>query len=905
MDTPALTHDDPSPAQRRIDAWVVSIAALVVVVSIGLPLVGLRVFLGTDGVFQLAPWRDAASSAVHTTNPILGDTYDAVFPAHAELRRRITTGDFPLWTRYLSGGAPLAAIPDGGLLSPLSLPYLVLPLWYAPAAAKLLEMLVALGFSFLFLRRIGVGRAAAVVGGLVYMNSGFQAVWTNWPQSHVGAMIPALFWATERALTMKKARELVVVALVVAAMFLEGFPAVTAYALAGAAAYCVFRIVARYREPLRGRISGLLMVGSGVLLGTGVAAFQLIPFVFRLSDLNLGYRSFIGPLPWFAAGTVVVPNLLGSPVAGNWYAPSNYVELQSFLGAAAVVLVVAGLLRTRARRGVAAGAPAFLYAGIAVSGVVLFAGGPFTHLAELIPVLATSPIGRLRSMFGFFLAMAAGIGFSALTETEPDGRRRRRELAVWAAIVVVALVAAVHTLSVLRGNPAHEYVVRQSILPAVSFICALVLIVGSLRSARTGRAGVFAVPVLIAAESLAFVLPFWPRIPRAEFYPTTSAHTFLQKNLGSERLAASEFTLYPGTTLFYRINSVTSHSFQYPEWKDLMSGIDPAAFRLSPTFAVLSPDERVATSPILDRLSARFFAVDPADAIIGRQVPAGPSSGRIPLAPAKPLTAPVAASDVRGVTLIVADQAPSARRPLASAELLDAGGTVVGRGTRRVPMTLPSNELWIPIAQRPGTRPVAVRLLIDGAASGITLRSDANGRPIVAPVVGTSDGLRVAFAGPAVLYERLRALPRIRWADKARVVAQPLRRIRDLSAGVPADTVILSRPAPSASGRPASLRVTHDDQDEIRVRVDAAGNGYLVFADELQHGWRATVDHRRVDVLPADHALAAVSVPSGRHDVEVQYDPSGIAAGDVVTLLSIAAAAGTVLVSSRRRQRRR
>jgi len=104
------------------------------------------------------------------------------------------------------------------LLSPLTWPYLVLPLWYAPALSKALEMAVAAGFTALFLRRLGAGRFAAVVGGLVYMNSGFQVAWTNWPQTLVGAFIPVLFWAVERAIQQRRAAALVPVALATAGL---------------------------------------------------------------------------------------------------------------------------------------------------------------------------------------------------------------------------------------------------------------------------------------------------------------------------------------------------------------------------------------------------------------------------------------------------------------------------------------------------------------------------------------------------------------------------------------------------------------------------------------------------------------------------------------------------------------
>ena len=34
----------------------------------------------------------------------------------------------------------------------------------------------------------------------LYSFSGFQVVWNNWPQAHIGALIPGVFWAIEYTL---------------------------------------------------------------------------------------------------------------------------------------------------------------------------------------------------------------------------------------------------------------------------------------------------------------------------------------------------------------------------------------------------------------------------------------------------------------------------------------------------------------------------------------------------------------------------------------------------------------------------------------------------------------------------------------------------------------------------------
>ena len=82
--------------------------------------------------------------------------------------------------------------------------------------------------------------------------------------------------------------------------------------------------------------------------------------------------------------------------------------------------------------------------------------------------------------------------------------------------------------------------------------------------------------------------------------------------------------------------------------------------------------------------------------------------------------------------------------------------------------------------------------------------------------------------------------------------------------------------------------MVEDGGDAIRVEVDAAGEGYLVVADAIQHGWEASVDGTPAPIRRADHALAAVLVPAGEHEVELRYTPPGWYPGLIVSGASLA-----------------
>jgi hypothetical protein len=157
-----------------------------------------------------------------------------------------------------------------------------------------------------------------------------------------------------------------------------------------------------------------------------------------------------------------------------------------------------------------------------------------------------------------------------------------------------------------------------------------------------------------------------------------------------------------------------------------------------------------------------------------------------------------------------------------------------------------------------------------------------------------------------VIYQRLAALPRIRWATSAVVIPDQGTRVHTLATGsLPRSTVVLDAPGPAAGGAPATVKVNEDGADEISVGVSAQGAGYLVVADADQVGWGVTVDGKKAELVAADEGVVAVAVPAGTHTVALHYSsPDGGlgAAISVVTAVALLAAVGGEVWWSRRRR---
>ncbi|HYT80304.1 MAG TPA: YfhO family protein [Actinomycetota bacterium] len=890
---------------RPVMRWAWLIVAVTLCVSIGLPLVGTRVFFPADLLQRFHPWKDQTPPGYRIANPLLTDPVDATMPTRAESRSRILKGDYPMWAPESTGGGPLGTVPNSSM-SPLELPYLVLPLWYAPALVKLLEMVAAVLFTYLFARRIGLGRIPASVGGLIYAFSGFQVVWTFWPQSIMGALIPALFWTAERGLQRGNVRSMLPVSVVVAIMVLEGFPPVLLYAGVAAGLYVLVRVLTSHEWDVGRCVKGLASFGGAAVLGLAITALQVLPFLDQLRSLDVGYRAQTtdSHLPLRALMTLLVPNAFGSPVDGSFfgrlhYAPTGfvrtgYLEQQSFIGATALVLVLAAAIKLWRQPGsnpLPRGVKSYLWTGLALMIVLMYVGGPVLGLLEKIPPFGTNYIGRLRSVMGFFLACLGAVGLHALL----DRGRRPVPRTVWVfGVTVVALAVSIVALGLWRvlelaGEvQRRRYVLRQSVLPlAVAAIAVSSIGLNGRRWLGERRLMGWVVPPLVAMEALAFALPFWPRVPKWTFYPTTPAHRFLEAHLGREREASQGNVLYPGTTTFYGLRSVTGHQFPQCTWTDLLTALDPHALNL-PTLPVLRGKGALITSPLLDRLSARYFVDAPEDPVLGRRVKAPPVGGVVPLRAGESLSAMVAAGRIRAIVVrLIGSQGWRGSGDLI-AQVLAWSGAV--RSTGRLHLTsVRPGQITIPVVEQPraGAGSVEVRLLFRAPSGALILASAGPQRPAVSVVLGEDDGLRLVFADGATIYQRMNAFPRIRWAAHGTVIPDPAKRIFALSQGVAADAVVLSEKGPRGSGRSARLRVLQDGDDEIRVSAVASGQGYLVVADAIQHGWEARMDGRPVLLRAADHAGVAVLVPTGRHQVTLRYIPPGWKPGLVISGISV------------------
>lgn len=918
-------------SQRWLSLYVGAGIAAFGAVVLGPSLIGRNTLLSVNRLTMSYPWLGDGGSDIKGHQLCTTDTIDSGMSGIHYIRQSLFAGHLPNWQNLVAGGSPLGSQPDLGLLNPLSLPYFVLPLWLAPAFVKLLVMIVAIGGTYLFLRLHRVYPAAALIAGFTFSVSGFMVMWTNWPQSEVAAYIPLLFWAVERLVQRARLTDAIPIALVVGFMLLGGFPAVTGWALYAAAAYLIVRVVLLHRAQRRAAWSRIGIATLGLFLGCLLSAIQLLPFAKTYTSTDFSYRSGLGlsPLPLSGLMSLFVPDANGNCIAGNQvYSSWNPVELIAYVGAAAVVLMVVGAAARLRRPSVDGksrdnvGVRAYFAIGTAL---VLFLGWGTTGVLKLVdhlPVFNGNPIGRIRSVLGFFIAVLVGLGFAALQRAwstrhanSDDARPRDRgREAAWRVLVIggaVGLGAGVAYYAyqgAVDGGFKHA-LARHMVLPLLFLGVTLVCVaLAYLRWKPTTFVALTVVPVVAIVQGGAFFHSVLPGDAKANFYPVTPTHQFLLDNLGSDRYAGLNGVMYPATSLYYGLRSATGHTFHEEQWKDLLMAVDGGVM-MSPTHSQFSnalTPTRTGESEILDRMSVKYVAASP-DELVGDFPPLTVGPATATATSASPASCALPSGAMRGVTIELAQTlyASDADKGLNINVRLSAGGETVTSGRflgSGVPAGVPIS-IAAAAEDLPKGQPVTAQIWATGAAGPLALTASVDGEASCAPVLATHDGLKLAFAEPgAIVYQRLTAAPRIRWASSSTVITDPTMQIVALETNsVPANQVVLGATGPSASGKPAKVSVGTDDGQSISADVDAVGAGYLVIADALQQtGWSVEVDGKPAKLLPADHAMVAVAVPSGVHHVTLRYRAPGQLAGAAVTGVAVLLLIGVAVLERRR-----
>jgi hypothetical protein len=378
------------------------------------------------------------------------DIWTYFYPLRSYAAQALQAGRFPLWNPDTFLGAPFFANPQTSLLYPGTLVFFVLPLGYAYSDSVIVHVFLAAVLAYAFFRgSFGVGRAAAVVGGLAFAFGGFitaQAGHIN--QLSASAWLPGIALATDRAVAQRSLRWTAAAATGLAVQLLAGHAQETYMTLWAIALLLLWRMVvarpsddqgpkSNVQRPtdVQGPMSNVQTVrgpslgfGPGTLdrlrnallhvmlppavgvvvvgLGFGIAAVQLVPTAELVAHSIRG-----GGMPYLEATAFSLPPplLFRALLPGYWYNP--FSEYVGYVGGVALGFALVGLLWGR-------WSPMLYAATIGCVGLFLAIGSAnplYRPLLELVPGLDLFRVpARWLFLYTFGAAGLAALGVDAV-----------------------------------------------------------------------------------------------------------------------------------------------------------------------------------------------------------------------------------------------------------------------------------------------------------------------------------------------------------------------------------------------------------------------------------------------------------------------------------------------------------
>jgi hypothetical protein len=400
-----------------------------------------EIFLQRDLVHQIAPWT-------------------------LEVKRALLAGRWPLWNRLAGAGMPLMGDPQSQPFQPLVLLGYPFSVYRAAAVSAALRVHLALVFTFLLLRRQGLGAPPALAGSLAFGLGSFMMLWLGWPIANAAALLPVALYAMASCDRRGARRDFALLAAAAASLLLAGHPETMLYALALAGLFLASRVAARRaggRLRLLGGAALALAIGAGVAAPPLLLAQSYLPTTGRAAAMRYrlarrplaelwqelqrpatlaawGQRSLSRLLPSAA------PHAQGDQVVAYWGYANYFEDAGGFAGtgtllaallavpAAAAAPLAAGPWRGSPPAGrPAAGGPCrpgrfpqerLMLAVLAGSVLVLAQPPGFENLVARLPLAGATAIhanGRLQLLVGFCLAYLAACQLERWTRREPAG----------------------------------------------------------------------------------------------------------------------------------------------------------------------------------------------------------------------------------------------------------------------------------------------------------------------------------------------------------------------------------------------------------------------------------------------------------------------------------------------------
>lgn len=896
--------------------------------------------------------------------PWYSDIKTYYYPAWDYLSQSFRVGAPPLWCTHLFCGFPLFADSETGWFYPVNLLLLRLPTTAGFNYSIIVHYLLGGWFTYLYCRRLRLGRSASVFASIPFVLGGFFIARLVYPNVvATAAWMPLFFYFLERALDEERYSFYVACGAVLGLQFLAGFLMVPLMQMSLAFFYALL-------HPARGgksrsgyvlrSLAGLALalgIGAGLGMVQNLPSYHLVQNSYRAGGLAEETAN-INHLPPLHLLGLLFPHLFGLPT--HYTGAFLFEETTMYMGILPLLFIPAAFFKPRRWH-----AGFFGFAALVALILCLGNQGLLWRALHLLPGFSVlKGPARFLLIFNFSAAVLAGIGFDRWREASLSPRQQRRLPRFWVRAAVAAamllytavilyhfnvlgfqdfLIAAIAPLSDGFSRPAREilnglshYFTTPSLtlfLPLLFLLLFLLLFSGKKR----GRPG----GLKVAAALLAVVADLFVLFPSITFVPARKVESeppavrvlrsdnaggrvALLKEPGTVRL---EYPLCSNQLLPYGLDDPFGFSTiqplrvsrflgmterrTCPYYYELM-GVTLLYSHLVPIDGMLLDLGMPFSLPAgLRTRSYEYPAVKAAElrVILDGTLMEKAASGNLYLS-----IGAVRGGETRVLSVLhlVKEGGRYCRMEVVAGDagilLKPVSFDPVGKQETRDAL-----EVVVPVDIAGDTEELVVSCACDRGLGGarITALGAVNEAGQGFPILGLPlSGVQ----GRTAIYETPTPRPRawFAWkpvwaADWKRAVDSSWRAVRE-EGSVPlveSEIAGVSREALDElepPGPEARIYDYEEGDDRIALRTSNPSDSLLVLSLDYLPGWKARIDGEETPLFSAFGCFTAIHLPGGDHEVELNYTQPGLGTGGLLTSVSIVLAA-LVFVFLRRRER--
>jgi len=397
-----------------------------------------------------------------------GDFTDQNYPYRFFAATHLSEGTFPFWNPYIFAGMPFFADIQSAVLYPFNL--LLIPFvhggYLSPVVVEwvaIFHFLLAGIFMYFFIRTLGLGKHASILGGIIFMFCGFFVTHgSNINLIEASIWIPLLFLFVERIFRSRKTRDGIVGGFILGLSILAGYPQAVMFMGYALLLYILFRLISytRAKERVTAIIWPLLLVP---IIGFGLSAVQIMPATVLAKESvrpTMAYDNAVeGSFKPSQIITFLVPKFFGSWESGKrtyWGGEFwEYWETCGYVGVLPLILAILAMIYKRKQFMVT-----YLSLLLFLSFLLALGKyGPLYYLAyHFLPGFNRFRIpGRFVYLMGFSLTILASYGFDYLARNKPTRRFMLTFSIISGLMLFISLLHHVKSFPNIREVSALQY----------------------------------------------------------------------------------------------------------------------------------------------------------------------------------------------------------------------------------------------------------------------------------------------------------------------------------------------------------------------------------------------------------------------------------------------------------------